>query len=584
MEEKKRILIVDDDNVNCAILTDVLEQNYLLSEVSSRKSAWTFLEKNAGVGLILLDIFLSDDDGMKLLSELKNDERYCKIPVLVIASAAADISCIERALKAGADDYISRPFSKIIIEKRVSDLLGRRPDRMSGQISLPRGHAGTRTLEYLVGERRKIDFFTSLTDEIWFEYFFDTKVLRLPRKVSLKLGVPQEMEKPYENKTVHSYFEDEARERLTDIMNHFSAESTYYEGEIRLTCGGEKRWFRISLQTEWSHDENKPISLLGMLSDIDEPYVRLEKIESVGGEKNCADVPISQLQNDDLSLTAAQANSLMQYFKKMFTVVRLVDPGICMQYAIDSIGKIIEKPYQCYTVWNKTDRCSNCISSIVAHTHKPKTKLEFINNELYNVSASYLLVDGAPYILELASYVDHDAMFSLNEKQEVLNTIAAHNRQLYIDPVTGVYNRRYYDDRLRDLNGEYAFAMLDLDNFKQINDSYGHLAGDAALSAAANAIKGNVRSGDDVIRYGGDEFFLLLRNMKPENMEDKLRKILCAVQSIRLADYPDLRMTVSIGGAYAKGKLSQMLRKADMAMYDAKSTRNSIAIYIDKEV
>ena len=85
------------------------------------------------------------------------------------------------------------------------------------------------------------------------------------------------------------------------------------------------------------------------------------------------------------------------------------------------------------------------------------------------------------------------------------------------------------------------------------------------------------------MRYGGDEFFLLLRNMTPENMENKLRKILCAVQSVRLSDYPDLRMTVSIGGAYAKGKLSQMLRKADMAMYDAKSTRNSIAIYVDKD-
>lgn len=579
MEEKKRILIVDDDNINCAILTDVLEQNYLLTEVSDKAAAWAFLERNADVGLILLDIFLSDDDGMKLLSELKSDERYSKIPVLVIASAAADISCVERALKAGAEDYISRPFSKVIIEKRVSDLLAQCPKYFAEQGA---SH-GSRTVDYLVGERRKIDFFTSLTDEIWFEYFFHTKLLRLPRKVSFKIGVAQETENPFDNEMIRSYFAGGGYERLMDIIKSFSAESTYYEGEIRLTCDGQKRWFRISLQTEWSHDENKPLSLFGMLSDIDEPYARLEKIEEAGEKTNCTDVPVSMLQNEVLSLTAAQANSLMQYFKKMFTVVRLVEPKICMQYAIDSLGKIIEKPYQCYTVWNKKDRCSNCISSIVAHTHKPKTKLEFINNELYNVSASYLLVDGAPYILELASYVDHDAMFSLNEKQEVLNTIAAHNRQLYIDPVTGVYNRRYYDNRLRDLNGEYAFAMLDLDNFKQINDSYGHLAGDAALAAAANAIKDNVRSGDDVIRYGGDEFFLLLRNMPPENMENKLRKILCAVQSVRLSDYPDLRMTVSIGGAYAKGKLSQMLRKADMAMYDAKSTRNSIAIYVDKD-
>ena len=59
----------------------------------------------------------------------------------------------------------------------------------------------------------------------------------------------------------------------------------------------------------------------------------------------------------------------------------------------------------------------------------------------------------------------------------------------------------------------------------------------------------------------------------------KLKKILRAVENIRMDEYPGLKMTVSIGGAFEKGKLSQILRKADMAMYDAKNTRNSVAIY-----
>ena len=142
-----------------------------------------------------------------------------------------------------------------------------------------------------------------------------------------------------------------------------------------------------------------------------------------------------------------------------------------------------------------------------------------------------------------------------------------------------MFNRRYFDDKLRDLNGQFAFAMIDVDNFKKINDTYGHLAGDAALSAVAQTIKKNVRSCDDVIRYGGDEFFLFFRDMQKKNIKKKLEEILKSIGELRINEYPDLRITISIGGAYEEGKLSQILRKADIAMYTAKNTRNSVAMY-----
>ncbi len=186
-------------------------------------------------------------------------------------------------------------------------------------------------------------------------------------------------------------------------------------------------------------------------------------------------------------------------------------------------------------------------------------------------------------VLALAAYNESTGGFSNDEEEKNLKNIAEHDRRFYIDPVTGVYNRRYFDDKLRDLDGEFAFAMLDMDNFKQINDTFGHPAGDAALAAAAQAIKQNVRNGDDIIRYGGDEFFLLLRNMPKESVEKKLESILHAVENAKVKDYPDVKMTISIGGAFEKGKLSQTLRKADIAMYWAKEERNSIYIYKDKK-
>ena len=326
-------------------------------------------------------------------------------------------------------------------------------------------------------------------------------------------------------------------------------------------------------------DRNHPASVFGMFQDIDTGYRELEKLQSYEAPE--AQLSAEALDCDIPEITEAQAVVLMRYFKRMFELVRLVDPEICMQFAIDSDNHMIEKPQRCYTIWNKSNRCENCISMTVAHTKKTLTKLEFINDRIYNVSAAYILVDGKGYVLELASPVDHDAMLSADDKNKLLNAITAHNRQLYIDSVTGIYNRRYYDDRLCELSGEFAFAMIDMDNFKQINDRFGHLAGDAALAAAAQAIKANVGTGDDVVRFGGDEFFVLFKDMPKEILQRKLEKILQAIERVRLDDYPELRVTVSIGGVYDRGKLSQILRRADIAMYRAKSRRNSICIYED---
>lgn len=428
-------------------------------------------------------------------------------------------------------------------------------------------------------ERKRCEFFRFLTEEAWFKYVFDSHTLSLPYRISAKIGVPQTVIEPCKNKRIMSYFEGESGDKIKQAIESLSTKNACCDETLLLNTPEGKKWFRFSAQAEWNKKTGKPEVIFGRISDIDENMKHIGKIENIKSYGKNANIPVSILKNDVPSLTAEQVNALMRYFKKMFTVVRLVDPKICMQFAIDSMGEIIEKPYHCYSVWNKSERCENCISSTVAHTRQTLTKIEFIDNQVYNVSASYLLVDGKPYVLELASYVDHDSMMSAGEKYEMLKTISAHNRQLYIDPVTGVYNRRYFDDKLRDLSGQFAFAMLDVDNFKQINDTYGHLAGDAALAAVAQKIKGSVRSCDDVIRYGGDEFFLFLRDMPRNIIERKLDEILHSVQSIRLDDYPDLRMTISIGGAYEKGKMSQILRKADMAMYAAKNTRNSVAMY-----
>lgn len=184
-------------------------------------------------------------------------------------------------------------------------------------------------------------------------------------------------------------------------------------------------------------------------------------------------------------------------------------------------------------------------------THKPQTKIETRESDIYYVLASFIEVDGRPYSLELVKRTKSDDMF---ERENVLNQLLVRNRQVYMDSVTKVYNRRYYDERLKNLEGWFSFAMIDMDNFKHINDRFGHQAGDAALYRAAQAIKSQIRSDDELVRYGGDEFFLLFRDLPQQILEKKLQSIRAALDEIVIEEYPELHISASIGGDYGEAK------------------------------
>ena len=106
-----------------------------------------------------------------------------------------------------------------------------------------------------------------------------------------------------------------------------------------------------------------------------------------------------------------------------------------------------------------------------------------------------------------------------------------------------------------------------------------HLAGDAALSRAAQAIRSAIRTGDELVRYGGDEFLLLFHDMPRNALKKKLESIRAAVESLEFPEYPGLRITVSIGCAHAVGPLADTVQKADQALYHAKAAKNRTVLY-----
>jgi diguanylate cyclase (GGDEF)-like protein len=152
------------------------------------------------------------------------------------------------------------------------------------------------------------------------------------------------------------------------------------------------------------------------------------------------------------------------------------------------------------------------------------------------------------------------------------------------DPLTGLYNRRFLEDSLaRELshaqrrNTSLCVSMLDSDNFKGFNDTFGHATGDALLAELGRILRENLRMSDIACRYGGDEFVLILPDSSLEDTRHRVQQILEQVKVVRIWHKDQLleSLTVSAGFAVAHEhnfNVREILRAADEVLYAAKQT------------
>ena len=183
------------------------------------------------------------------------------------------------------------------------------------------------------------------------------------------------------------------------------------------------------------------------------------------------------------------------------------------------------------------------------------------------------------------------ALKQLTENQKVSEDETARQRaareqafeeKLYRDPLTGIYNRRYYEEVVRKSIGPAGIALMDVDDFKICNDTYGHYAGDMALETAANAIRSCIRESDLLIRYGGDEFLLVLPGIPGDVLQTKLEQIRTAAQMASVPGYSHFRLSLSIGGTMQAitDPMENAVRRADRLMYQAKCRKNAVTVEV----
>lgn len=179
--------------------------------------------------------------------------------------------------------------------------------------------------------------------------------------------------------------------------------------------------------------------------------------------------------------------------------------------------------------------------------------------------------------MELVKYMDMDTLVDSRGCEKLVNQLIEYDQRLYKDALTGVYNRRYFEEQIKKKNENAGVAVIDMDDFKLCNDTLGHSVGDAALRTMVKTVKHCIRKTDILIRYGGDEFILILENIKKENFFNKLVQIQSDIHAANVPGFPKLQLSVSIGGVISsKETVEHAVMQADKLMYQAKEHKNMV--------
>ena len=280
-----------------------------------------------------------------------------------------------------------------------------------------------------------------------------------------------------------------------------------------------------------------------------------------------------------------QAEEEAKMLEKVFDVVRFLEGDFFEQMQDDPRIGVKIGMCQCYDFWKKNKPCENCTSMKAYAEKKQKTKLEFLDADVFLVISRYLEIDDEACVMELVKHLENDTLIDTDGRDKLVGKLKGYQDKLYIDPVTGVYNRRYFEDEIRNMQNSAGVAMIDLDDFKLYNDIYGHDMGDQVLCIVADVIKNCIRKTDKLIRYGGDEFLLILSDMVRGTLRGKLLQIQEAIENATIPNCSRLKLTASIGGVISEdGQIDEAIAKADQLMYKAKDHKAQVITECDKTI
>lgn len=441
----------------------------------------------------------------------------------------------------------------------ADQVLHRDAKRLSAELlqksDVPLSDRAQRELDYV---KEKLDFFVSCCGDVQFEY-----------DVPADIVIIADQSRPrQQQRTILNVHEPDSLRllrpadiaRLRAALKATTPENNELSLSLLLPVGHEQHWHNIRMRTLWSpFSPGHYVGVIGCLTDT-------QKVQDSCAPFRCTD----KSATDEPSIT-----NDIQRLSAFFDVVRLVDPTKYAVLDLDADGVLHRTGERCAAFWDTDVGCANCISARAYAEHTTLNKLEFTRNEMYFVISKYITINGTPCVLELVSRLNEGRWIDANGSRFLLDRTRGEDMQLFLDPLTNVYSRRYFETYRTHLEGMEGVALIDVNSFKLINDRYGHAAGDAALRDIADAVRSCIRKTDILIRYGGDEFLLLFPRMTEEVFLDKKKQIQQAVRGIRMSEFADVQLSVSIGGICGVHPITEAIRKADYLMYLDKAEQKS---------
>ena len=518
------VLIVDDDEFNLEAAGDIIKEKYSILTVRSGDAALEFLEKNIP-RLILLDLYMPGTDGRETMKKIKENDVWKKIPIIILTSDTSpetEKECIEL----GADGFITKPFVPMVMMSYIS------------------------------------------------------RIIELAE-------LQNDLERRLEEKT--KLLEKMSLNSIMVIANTIDAKDAYTSGHSMRVAQTSAA---IATRLNWSEKEVQNIYYIALLHDIGKIGVP-DSILNKPGKLNVEEFEVIKkhpvIGNDilkDVHMIRSVAEGALYHHERY--------DGRGYPFGLD--GEKI--PY-----------CARIIG--IADAYDAMTSNRIYRRKLIRENVIKEFEDGRgkqfdPQLTDLflkmlregfdvtkerrAISWDEDLMSESSALTQALSEYTINTRQNAItDFLTGLYTKNYAEIQIEKLLSQShagALMMIDMDNFKHINDTFGHIIGDNILRVFANTLKANTKSEDVVCRLSGDEFVVFLTDMTDrQEIAGKAQDILDKFSDNLKEINREYATTVSIGIAIfpGDGKTFDMLyNNADKSLYYVKKNgKNAHAFYSD---
>ena len=423
-------------------------------------------------------------------------------------------------------------------------------------------------VQQLEFERMRYNFLAEGSRNIVFTYTISPPLLTFNQAGCKRSGITEPSFSPLQSGVLKDLVEEQSLKRLIRKITQATRETPDVTSNLLLTDGKNPCHYRCECRVIWTDGAEKGYTgVVGKLTDITDDYMVMENVREEGlkvlEKDRSAEFSsfYDRFKKCGFSTDGTEAWLLLQYLQISYDLVRYVDPITNKVIHIEKDGKMWESETACSDIWNCLEKCSNCISRLSMQTGKRMTKLEVAGEDPYQVVSMYVEIDRKPCCLEMASRIDGDFMPDGYSRDEILSSVRIHKENVYIDPVTGVYNKRYYVEKLSKMDNAAALMFADIKNFKRINENFGHQAGDDVLRQVAGVLRDVAAGKGDVLRYSGDDFVTVFFKATEEELSEIQKEMCRRVEALRFPELPGVQLKLVTAGTSIPGRVEEMLEQ-----------------------